>query len=144
MPDSDPVGKAVREQRRRERLGENPVCVLCDVDDPRALVPADPRLIEEDHVFGRQRDPDTTVPLCRNHHAILTEERRDAGISMQSGPNPLEETAQKHRSLGLFFRRLGNALCEDAEAIWDAVERLDRDCPEWRDVLEEDSTTDEG
>lgn len=136
MSRSDPVGKARREQRRRERLGEHPVCVLCDVDDPQALVATDPRQIEEDHVFGRQRDPGTTVPLCRNHHAILTEKRRDAGIPMQPGPNPLEEFAIKRRSLSLLFDQLSEALAEDADALWELVERLDRECPEWRDVAE--------
>lgn len=106
-PDPDPVGAAVRKQRRREQLGESLACVLCDVSDPRALVPTDSRLIEQDHLFGRQRDPDTTVPLCRNHHAIVTEGRRDAGIPMQPGPNDLKELALKLQSLGALPPAIG-------------------------------------
>lgn len=143
MPDSDPVGEAVREQRRHERHGENPSCVLCGLDDPRALVPADPRLIEEDHLTGRQRDPDLTVSVCRNCHAILTEERRDAGIPMHPGSNLLEELARKLHSLGLFLGRLSDAALTWSDTLWELVERLDRDCPKWRDVLQDESDKEE-
>lgn len=134
---SDPVGEAVRDQRRRERLGEEAACVICGFSNLRALVPADVHVVEQDHVYGRQRDPVTTIALCRNHHAILTESRRDAGVPMQPGPDALEESAMISRSLGLALKRLGESQLAKADHDLDLRNHLLDEHPEVREALEE-------
>lgn len=104
-------------------------------------MPVHVHLVEQDHVFGEQRDPIATIALCRNHHAILTEERRDAGVPMRVGPNPLEEAAMMDRSLGRALNRISNALLARSDWELDLNEHLLSEHPEIRETLEEFPST---
>ena len=76
----------IRLERRLQRLGGlQPVCIRCGCREvealtgvPYALLPPElqRRLIEWHHPAGRKVDPTFKVPLCRNCHAIMTEEQR--------------------------------------------------------------------
>lgn len=138
---SDVVGEAVRDQGRRERLGEEAACAICGFSDRRALVPADVHVVEKDHVYGRQRDPVTTIALCRNHHAVLTESRRDAGVPMKPGPDALEESAMMTRSLGLALKQLGESQLAKADHDLGLRDHLLDKHPEVRETLKEHPST---
>lgn len=138
---SDPIGEARRRQRRRERLGCNASCVICGENDLRALIPASVHLVEQDHLYGRQRDPEAMIAFCRNHHAIVTEERRDAAVPMKPGPNPLEELALMHRSRGLALKRIGEADLKQAEWLLDLNDHLIDGLEGAQEVLEDFPST---
>lgn len=136
---SDPRGEARRRQRRRERLEGADACACCGFSDLKALVPTERSLVEDHHVVGRLRDDQEIVALCRNCHAVVTEENRDAGVPMKPRPNGLEEQAMKLRARGLFNIRQGKAQLRDAERLLDRVEELDKEVDGWREAIREPS-----
>jgi hypothetical protein len=74
-----------------ERLGTtSPKCAVCDETDPFCL--------ELDHIGGRANADETWI-LCRNHHAKMSNARRDHPIS----GNNLEHPANRlgHIVLGI-------------------------------------------
>lgn len=50
--------------------------MLCGVTTPEALLRVDHTILEAHHVFGRANDANTTMIVCRNCHAVLTEGQR--------------------------------------------------------------------
>ncbi len=126
MIDSDPFKTARRSLRRRARLGAIPrACILCDCIDPVALIPVSKSqleakglpatLFEKDHIVGRAHDPEFTFPLCRNCHAIITDERLVVGITMLSEPDDNERAALRLDALALFEETVAEALRRWAE-----------------------------
>ncbi len=88
----------IRVERRLQRLGSpHAICVLCGFDRPEALtlvrldLPPDGirrRLVERHHPLGKRAAPDFTVPLCRNCHAVITEQERTVGAVSRRRPDP--------------------------------------------------------
>jgi hypothetical protein len=129
--DNDPIGTAGRTIKRLyESGGCPPVCLICCYVSEVAVKPrrlsreqAKPilkvlvsergiqdsilkMLLENDHVYGRNHDPEFIVPLCRNCHAEVTEDRLRAGISMRPESNPIARVVLMLESETLFFERL--------------------------------------
>jgi hypothetical protein len=119
--DKYPIRTAAREMRRLERLGDGPlVCVLCEYVDPVALIPVTEEwlrakgvpssLFEDDHVVGRAHDPKFIFPICRNCHAVLTEDRLRAGVSMRPAPDQNTRDVLRLEGLAVFHEKTAEAL----------------------------------
>jgi hypothetical protein len=67
-------------------------------------------MFEKDHVVGRAHDPEFTFPICRNCHAIITDERLRAGISMLPETDDNERAVLRLEALGLFEEKTAEAL----------------------------------
>ncbi len=91
----------IRVERRLQRLGSpHAICVLCGFDRPEALtlvrldLPPDGirrRLVERHHPLGKRAAPDFTVPLCRNCHAVITEQERIVGAVSRYPLDPITD-----------------------------------------------------
>lgn len=142
MWDEDPLQTEVRQQRRLERLGDNPRCLICGFGQAEALKEAKGKVrqhvLEEHHVVGRKNDPDLTVILCLNHHRVETEKCRRAGVTLDAPPTDLHRTLAQLRALSAFHASLGESCRTSAITIENHIDRLDQEYPAWRE--KEDDT----
>ena len=72
----DPMERELRREERRrhdrEQLGERqPACILCNENRTECL--------ERHHTAGEAYDPNETVILCRNCHAVQTDRQQHEG-----------------------------------------------------------------
>jgi len=67
-------------------------------------------LLQADHVFGRKRDPETTIIICRNCHAEITEDRMRAGIPMRRERDTNKRIAFMLRALSVLFKKLSESM----------------------------------
>jgi hypothetical protein len=130
--DRYPSRTAGREMRRLQRLGIGPlVCFRCGYIDPIALIRVKvewlvakglPKSIFEDHhIVGEKHDPDLTVLICRNCHALATEGLLRAGVSMQAAPDDDTRDALRLEALAVWF-------ADVAESLWKwAAEKRNRE-----------------
>lgn len=130
----DPIGDDLRGLRRQRRLGPGAACVICGETNLALLRRVRRSLLEQHHLGGEANDPELTVVVCRNHHAVLTEAGRGSGIVLdrraeRSSPERLEAVL-----LGLadFFELLARTLRQWAVELATTVRRLDAGWPEWR------------
>jgi hypothetical protein len=130
--DTNPIKTAAREARRTRTLGEGATCLRCGMTNLAALVEGAANLLEDHHVVGRRHDAGLTIPLCKNCHAILTEDNRRAGADMRQQPSLLERIVNVLRALGAFFNDLAQRFFGWAEQIARFVAGLDRIAPQWR------------
>jgi hypothetical protein len=96
----------VRSGRRISKLGIGAACSVCGENDRWVL--------ERHHVANRVNDPDTTVAVCRNRHASLTEELRDLGVPTRATETtPLDRLhcwPRRSVPLGTVALRSGNVV----------------------------------
>lgn len=140
--DRDPVKTAVRRARRQQRLGSEASCAFCGVPDQESLRSVDDpklrdrirqRLLERHHPLGSAQDPELTITLCRNCHALATESLRCADVHMVIQGNPLDRQIASSKAWGAFYRDAAEAedrMVEDWEEFSDF---LDDECPDWRE-----------
>jgi hypothetical protein len=130
----DPIGDDVRGLRRQRQLGPDAVCVICGETNPAVLLRVRRSLLEQHHLGGEANDPELTVIVCRNHHAVVTEAGRVSGIELGRGAerSSLERLEAVLRGLADFFEMLGRALRHWAEELATTVRRLDARWPGWR------------
>jgi len=67
------------------------------------------RFFEEHHVFGWMIDVGTTLALCFNCHALITEGLLQAGIRMKRESDPIKFARVVFRALAVHFRMLSDA-----------------------------------
>jgi hypothetical protein len=115
--DRNPSGTAVRLMRRLERLGSDPVCVLCGYANPHALIPVRRDLLERHHVVCKDHDGALTAPLCRNCHGEVTELLRQDGVNPRFEPNRLVRIALILTAMAVFFEMLAPAFRRWAEQL---------------------------
>jgi hypothetical protein len=91
-------------------------------------------LLEQHHLGGEANDPELTVVVCRNHHAVLTEAGRVSGIELdrRTERHSLERLEAVLRGVADLFELLAHALRHWAVEIATTVRRLDTHSPEWR------------
>jgi hypothetical protein len=77
-------------------------------------------LLQEDHVYGRERDSESTIVLCRNCHAEITEDRMREGIPMRRECDP-------KRLIGSMLRARSTYLEKEAETMRRLARLLFRD-----------------
>jgi len=134
--EQDPMQSDRRKRHWKKKFGPNPVCILCRFNLPEGFILVPWSLIEAHHVAGRAHEPDLTVPVCKNCHAILTELNRCNGATMQQTANLLEYIITVLRALGGFFPILGESFAQTAERLSQFAEALDERYPEWREMKE--------
>jgi hypothetical protein len=134
FPTIDPLANETRRVKRERLLGEQPACLLCGMENIDALVLVKRSLLEAHHVVGRANDVELTTPLCRNHHAELTEGYRDAGVPLHRPQTFLHKLAAILRALGALFTAIGQKMSAWAETLIQLIGRLDVDSPSWRTV----------
>jgi hypothetical protein len=107
MLNPEPVRTAARLQRRFDRLGEAPACVMCGETNPAVL-----DKVEGHHVVNRVNDPGLTVVLCANCHRAQTETLTAAGVPNRypEPPTPLERLVAVLAGLATFLLSVGVTL----------------------------------
>jgi hypothetical protein len=130
----DPIGEDARRARRERRLGPEAACVICGETDPAVLLRVGRSLLDQHHLGGKVNDPELTVVVCRNHHAVLTEAGRVSGIELdrRAERSSLERLEAVLRGLADLFALLVQALRGWADELRDTICRLDEGWPGWR------------
>ncbi len=108
--------KAQRLAKLLAKLGDHPICLFCGCSEPMLLRPITQqffekhrRFFEEHHVFGWMLDSITTLALCFNCHALITEGLLQAGVSMKREPNPIRFAQVVFRTQAVHLRMLSDA-----------------------------------
>lgn len=123
MKNKSPIRAAARRVKRKERLGiENPSCFLCGARVLESLIPVTvdwleqkgipSGLLEAHHIVGHAHDPKLTVPLCRNCHAVATEDLLCAGISMKRATDRAILIAMRLEASATFLERFALSMRE--------------------------------
>jgi len=134
MLEQNPIQNDSRHARREQLLGREPRCARCDCAEFDALIPTKHRLLEKHHIAGRNHDPDLTLVLCRNCHAILTEQLRKNGADMREQPTLLERIVAILRAIGTALTFIGQALLRWAEELARFILDLDASDFAWREM----------
>ena len=134
FPIIDPLAAEARRAKREQLLGEDAACVMCGLANIDCLTAVQRSLLEAHHIVGRANDGELTAPLCRNHHAEVTEGYRDAGVPLNQPPTFLHRLAAILRALGTMLTALGSRLAAWAETLIRLIARLDSELPSWRAV----------
>jgi hypothetical protein len=85
-------------------------CVVCQEPELSVLKNVDRGLLEQHHVFGKNHESETTVPLCLNCHAKLHERMRDDGVVLNAVEDVTERFRQVIRMIAHFFRLMSEGL----------------------------------
>ncbi len=133
--EQDPIGNDARNARRERRLGADARCFLCGFAKPAAIFTAHRKVLEKHHVVGRANDPELTVILCLNCHAVMTEEYRAHGVSMRPG-DILERVIAILRACSAFLPAVGDTCFRLATELQRFLAALDAKYPGWRDMPE--------
>jgi hypothetical protein len=87
--------RIARMRKACERLEtETPACAICGEDRPVVL--------EKHHIAGRAYDP-TTMILCKNHHALMTDAQKDFPPDSSDEPSQLERIGRMLLNLADLF-----------------------------------------
>ena len=124
---------ARRESKRLAKFllkpGDRPVCLFCGCPEPMLLrlitkgfFEKHRRFFEEHHIFGWMLDSGTTLALCFNCHALVTEGLRQAGVEMKRETNPVKFAQAIFRAQSVHLRIL-------SEACWKFANQLDEEFP---------------
>jgi hypothetical protein len=134
----DPIQNDARTIRRQRRLGPDAACVLCGISTPAVLRRVRRSLLQRHHVPGDAIDPDLTVLLCLNCHAIESAGQlaREADLDHQRERTLLDVLIAILGESGAFLSRLGARLSEWAERLRAFVGALDSAMPQWRQLPE--------
>ncbi|HVB57143.1 MAG TPA: hypothetical protein VNE63_12025 [Candidatus Acidoferrales bacterium] len=102
----------------RERLGsEWPVCFYCGYAEPVALRSIPIKSFPEHHVLGRNHDPDLTVLVCLNCHALAHEKLTDAEVDLRKEFDPVKRVATMLRAEAIHFEKLAKTKREQASLL---------------------------
>ena len=128
MKNVNPLRTARRKAQRLAKLfakpGDRPICLPCGCSEPmllrritRQFVEKHRRFFEEHHVFGWMHDSITTLALCFNCHALVTEGLFQAGVTMKREPNRLKFATIVFRAMAVHLRMLSEACWKFASLI---------------------------
>lgn len=118
MKNVRPLSKARRKAERLQRLGDQQAtCLYCGCSEALLLRPVTRAFLEEHHIVGRANDPDATVFLCLNCHALAGEKLLAAGVTMKREPDAMKFAANLFKALAVHHRMLSDASWEFAEVI---------------------------
>lgn len=123
MKNKFPIRAAARERKRRDRFNsQHPCCLLCGATVLVNLVPVTLKwlkkkgipsgLLEAHHIVGNVHDPKLTVPLCRNCHALATEDLLRAGVSMKPATDRAILTLMRLEASATFLERFALSMRE--------------------------------
>jgi hypothetical protein len=120
MKNVHPLRAARRKTQRLAKLlvksGDRPICLFCGCSEPmllrritREFFQKHRRFFEEHHVFGWMIDSITTLALCFNCHALITEGLLQAGVTMTRDPDPVRFAQNLLRTMAVHHRTLSDA-----------------------------------
>jgi hypothetical protein len=110
MRNVHPLRTARRRAQRLQKLGsEHPFCLWCGCSDPMLLRPVTRSFLEDHHIFGIANDPDFTLALCFNCHALATEGLLQAGVTMTREPDSHQFAINMFRANEFHLRQLSEA-----------------------------------
>jgi hypothetical protein len=118
-PSRNPARAARRKTELRERLGaERPVCVYCGYAEPVALRGVSRKFLREHHVLGRNHDPNLTVFVCLNCHALLHDEiLLNAEVDLQPEPDSAKRVATMLRAEAVHFEMFASSKRKQAALL---------------------------
>ena len=120
--DRNPIKTAVRSTGRKRRLGNGePVCLFCGYSELAALTPVTKKFLQDHHVVGWKRDGELISALCRNCHALASEDLLQEDIDMQRETNPSALVASMLDALAVFLEALVAAVRRWAEILREAI-----------------------
>ena len=107
----NPARAARRKTELRERLGaERPACIYCGHAELVALRRVSRKYLREHHVLGRHHDPDLTVFVCLNCHALVHDEKLpDAEVDLKRESDPIKRVAAMLRAEAVHFEMLASS-----------------------------------
>jgi hypothetical protein len=107
--DEREIAREKRSRRALERLGfDDPRCLFCPMNDVRCLEPH--------HIAGKAHSGDVW-PICRNHHAILTDLQKDHPPKEAPADNVLEVIGRLLLGVADLFELLIARFREYGEAL---------------------------
>lgn len=114
----NPARAARRKIELSEGLGgERPVCMYCGCAELSLLRRVTRKFLEEHHPLGRNHDPNLTVFVCRNCHALSHEHLLDAGVDLQSESDPIRRVATMLRAEAVHFEMLAQTKRQQAALL---------------------------
>lgn len=120
----NPARSARREIEALERLGtERPQCMYCGFA-------GNPVAFHKHHPLGKNHDPEFTVLICLNCHALAHEILRDAGIDLRPVLDPKKQLAARLRAKAIHLEQL-------AKSTWGEVtllEETEQQCTEQQGI----------
>lgn len=110
-PSRSPARAARRETEMCKRLGaERPACIYCGHGELVTLRRVSRKYLREHHVLGRNHDPDLTVFVCLNCHALVHDEMLpDAEVDLERESDPIKRVATMLRAEAVHFEMLASS-----------------------------------
>ena len=106
------MGRIANTVLRRSRQRTRPPQKVC------------PFCFDADHIGGHNHIPHITVQVCQLHHALMTEERLDAGAEMGKQAHPMKSVEMAMRSLAVTARAIAWAVESLSDALDFCAEKL--------------------
>jgi hypothetical protein len=114
----NPARAARRKTELQERLGsERPRCMYCGCAEPLTLRPVTRKFLVDHHLLGRNHDPDSTIFLCQNCHALAHENLLDVEVDLEPEPNPVKRVAKMLRAEAMHLEMMAIAKRRQAELL---------------------------
>lgn len=138
MNDENPIANAARRARRRARVPEGAVCLMCGEPDLGVLRAVERSLLEEHHVAGIDNAPDLIVYLCPTCHRKLHIRLLDLGLDFSCPENRLLLEVIVYVLLGTsaLFAEMAKLFAALAEALRAQIATLDVNFAGWRELPE--------
>ena len=115
---SNPVRAARRKAELQERLGsDNPVCLYCGCVEPVALRRVSRKFLDDHHLEGRNHDPNLTMFLCRNCHALAHEDLLGCAVDLRTMSDPVKRVATMLRAEAVHLERWARTKREQADLL---------------------------
>jgi len=110
-PSRSPARAARRETEVSEKLGaERPACIYCGHSELPALRRISRKHLREHHLLGRNHDPDLTVFVCLNCHAMVHDEMLpNAGVDLELESDPIKRVATMLRAEAVHLEMLARS-----------------------------------
>ena len=133
--DRDPIKTAVRERRRKQRMGDARACACCGVTDLECLNGR--TIIEDHHALGKAHEGHLTLPLCLNCHARASETQRKNCVDLSPQRTILDRLIACLRGIIAFLGDLLQVAERWLENLEEFVKQLDARLPSWRSLVGE-------
>ncbi len=134
----DPIGKAARASRRKRRVPEGTICLLCGAQDSDVLNEYDRSIFEAHHIAGVANLPDDTVWLCCNCHRKVHIALTDEGVDLAHAEKRTVLRVIQVLLVGcaVLFRKLADTFLWLAHLLGAFIDSLDDELPGWRELPE--------
>ena len=132
--DPNPAKTAAREAGRARCFGPNAACRDCCEN-------RHPALLQVHHPAGRAHDPNFSVLLCRNCHAIATDDQIREEIALGPQPTPQQRHVARLRARATDHRTAAESddrAADELEALFKTLGPLDPAIHKTRETQDEE------